>query len=156
VSAFGTLRAFASIALAIGVASAFAQEPSAQDCPELPAESGFAWEFKLGPDFFLCYAKETRGGRQSFGVYQGFAPSFRPENSALGESGVVGGHDVIWYAMGQGDDAGFKLARQTVFDLTPLADGATPKAHVWVYADTEEELAEMLGLLQVAKFNNLF
>lgn len=149
------MKAFATIALMIWVAPAVAQEPGAQDCPELPAHSGFAWEFELGPDFFVCYARPTSGGKQSFSVYQGFAPNFRPESSALRESGIVGGHDVVWYAIME-DDTGFKLARQTVFDLAPLADGATPKAHVSVYADSADELARIFVILESTKFNNRY
>src|SRR5262245_11279487 len=106
------MRSIAALALVIGVVPAVAQEPNVEDCPELPAESGFAWTFQLGPDFFLCYAKSTGGGAQSFGVYQGFAPNFDPQNRELHERGVVGGHNVIWYAI-TGDDAGFKLAQET-------------------------------------------
>src|SRR5262245_47396179 len=129
------MKALMIIGLMIWVVPAVAQEPGAQDCPELPANSGFAWEFYLGPDFFVCYAKPTSGGKQSFDVYQGFAPNFRPESGAARESGIVGGHNVVWYVMRE-DDTGIRLARETVFDLAPLADGATPKAHVSVYADS--------------------
>lgn len=149
------MKALAATALVIGMASAAAQEPDALACPELPAGSGFAWEFQLGPDFFVCRARPTDGGRQSFGVYQGFAPNFHPENGERRESGIVGGHDVTWYAITR-DDTGFNLAQETMFDLEPLPDGAAPKAHVWAYADTEEQLAQMLGVLKIVKFNNRF
>jgi hypothetical protein len=105
-------------------------------------------------DFDLCRAKSMSGGSEFFGIYLGTAANFYPEAGALRERGVVGGHDVVWYA--QPKDATFKYVRQTFFEMPRTSDGYPPQVHVWIYAVTGDQLARLKEVLAKVRFNSAF
>jgi len=146
--------ALAALALTSATAAA-AQERGAEICPALPAGSGFAWEYRPGPDFDLCYAKPADGGKRLFGIYLGLHPSFEPRAAQRRAPGMVGGQPVTWYAADK-DAAGYADAIETVVDLPATDDGYKPVAHVWVYTSTTEEQAQILRLLSEIRFKSPF
>jgi len=146
------MKAAPTVAFLLASAPAFAQAPGTERCPMLPADSGFEWQYSAGPDFDLCRAESTNGGPEFFAMYLGFAANFHPEADAWREKGNVGGHNVVWYAMGT-DEATFRHGRQTLLNLPRTSNGYQPEVHVWIHAVTPEQLVQMMRVLENVRFS---
>lgn len=121
----------------------FAQE--VDRCPILPDNSGAEWSYQEGPDFDLCYAIDTTSKKDLFGVYTGFAPSFKPENSTPIGDGTVAGQKVQWYpASGEHVD---QFSKQTLLHLDKRI-----LMHVWISADNEADARRAEEILGKMKF----
>ena len=116
-------------------------------CPVLPPKSGLVWFYQEGPDFDVCYAQDEKTEKTAFGVYLGFAPSFRPEESTQIGQGTVGGHAITWHR--QNVDSTIVIGRQA---LVKLGGKRNLVAHVWVGGDTEERLVQQLRVLAHIRF----
>ncbi len=117
-------------------------------CPELPAGSGVEWVYQEGPDFDLCYAIESSTKKDSFGIYLGWHPSFKPKDARPIGKGKVAGNEVTWYPRDP-DEYHPKFGRQTIVELK-----SGELAHVWVGAESEQGLQSRLQILQGMKFRN--
>ena len=139
-------------AVLIAVAGASSVARGNDSCPTLPPGSGLEWEYRQGPDFGLCYARDARDQHQLFGLYLGFAPSFHASERADASEGTVGGYKVSWYKA-QSDDPRHPLGREALFDVPgPNKDLPSMKIHVWVYAASDAELARGLDVLRHIEF----
>ncbi len=132
--------------LVFAAASASAQ--SANVCPVLPAVE-LVWTHKAGPDYDLCYAKPPGSKETIFGVFLGKTPVLDVAKATVIGAGEVGGYGVTWYKQ-QMEPGVSKFARQT---LVAFDNKRGVVAHIWVSADTEEQLAQRLGVLKRIKFN---
>ena len=121
---------------------------SVDSCPKLPADSGLEWTYHEGPDFDVCYASLVGTKTSAFGIYLGNHASFSPKRSALVGKGKVAGQRVKWYRQGAADgDA--PLARETLLTLNKERGYV---AHIWVAADTEQQLQDRLAVLEAIEF----
>jgi len=128
-------------------------------CPSLPVIAGVEWNYKEGPDFYICYA--VKGTKQLFGLYLGNFPNFHPDQNATGRKGRIGGFDVVWYS-GKSDDAAKPIKIQTILKISsrpePTVDGPPPPpggpefAHIWINAANELDMVDVLKLVQDLKF----
>jgi hypothetical protein len=121
-------------------------EPAAADrCPVLPADAGFAWTYRQGPDFGLCYASATGSSKTAFGLYLGNYPSFDPGLATAIGKGRVAGREVTWYAPDDGNAQG----RQTLIVLDKEWGYV---AHLWVTPGSQQELQARLSALERMTF----
>ena len=117
---------------------------SVEVCPALPAGSGLGWTYSEGPDFDVCRASAPGSESLAFGIYLGNHPSFHPELSDRIGKGKVAGRRVTWYRQEPGDsDSAF--SRQTLLTLDRKWGYV---AHIWVAADTEQQLLDRLSVLE--------
>ena len=84
--------------------------------------------------------------RDVFGVYLGFAPGFHPNHAAPSTRGVVGGHKVSWYRRDPSSDPEF--SQETLVKL----DRQGSVAHVWVTANSHQQLLQRLAILSRLEF----
>lgn len=126
-----TSLALSCLLVASGAASA---QAAGGPCPRLEADTGLAWEHVAGPDFDFCKALDP-DGVQALGVFIGKESPFEPQRRNRAEDGRIGTRAVTWY---RGELAGQPdvHVRET---LVELPDGRV--AHVWLRADSAEELA---------------
>ena len=117
-------------------------------CPTLPTESGLAWSYDEGPDFDVCRAAPSGTDAQAFGIYLGNHPSFHPARATRIGKGKVAGRRVTWYRQDVGEDSS-AFARQTLLMLDRKWGYV---AHIWVHANTEQELQERLLVLERIAF----
>jgi hypothetical protein len=127
-------------------ASASAPQP-VDRCPTLPADSGVSWTYQQGPDFGVCYAVDSATKKDAFGIYLGYAPSFDPELGKLIGGGTVGGHRVKWYKRDPSSDPS-EFSREALVKL----DSKGSLAHVWVTANSSQQLAQRLAVLKGLHF----
>jgi len=121
---------------------------SVEVCPALPADSGLEWTYSEGPDFDVCRASAPGSESLAFGVYVGNHPSFHPKRSNRIGKGKIAGRRVTWYRQEPGDsDSAF--FRQTVLTLDRKWGYV---AHIWVAADTEQQLLDRLSVLERMAF----
>lgn len=123
---------------------------SVEVCPELPAGSSIEWTYNEGPDFDVCYAHPSGSDEMMFGVYLGNHPSFRPKRSSRIGKGKVAGHRIVWYRP-EPSNSPASLYRQTLLTLDPEAGYV---AHLWVVAETEQEMRERLSILEHIRFKS--
>ena len=117
---------------------------SIEVCPALPPGSGLEWTYSEGPDFDVCRASAPGSEALAFGIYLGNHPSFHPERSNRISKGKVAGRRVTWYRQDPGDsDSAF--SRQTLLTLKRKWGYV---AHIWVVADTEQQLLDRLSVLE--------
>ena len=126
------------------LAASHAFAGSAEVCPTLPSGSGFEWTYSEGPDFDICRASTPGSKTMAFGIYLGNHPSFHPERSNRISKGKVAGRRVTWYRQEPGDSDS-ALSRQTLLIIDRRWDYV---AHIWVVADTEQQLLERLSVLE--------
>jgi hypothetical protein len=127
-------------------ASTGSSQPEDQ-CPTLPTDSTMTWTYQQGPDFGVCYAVDSATKKNAFGVYLGFAPSFHPESAKMIGRGNVGGHKVKWYGSNPSSDPS-EFSRETLVRL----DRQGSVAHVWITAESEQQLAQRLAVLSRLHF----
>lgn len=117
---------------------------SVEVCPALPPGSGLEWAYSEGPDFDVCRASAPGSETLVFGIYLGNHPSFHPERSNRISKGKVAGRRVTWYRQEPGDsDSAF--SRQTLLTLDRKWGYV---AHIWVAAETEQQLLDRLSVLE--------
>ena len=135
------MKRLTALAVAM-VFSATAAARSIEACPELPTDSEVVWSYQEGPDFDVCYAHEHGSDATAFGVYLGNHPSFHSDSAVRIGNGRVAGKGVAWYRQESGESP---WARQTVLTLDRKSGYV---AHVWVAADTEQQLKDRLSVLE--------
>lgn len=123
---------------------------SVEICPALPADSGLEWTYSEGPDFDVCRAHAPASDDLAFGIYLGNHASFHPERATRIGKGKVAGRRVTWYRQ-EPEDSGSALARQTLLTLDREWGYV---AHIWVAADTQQQLLERLSVLERIVFKS--
>ena len=93
------------------------------------------WTNRAGDDFDVCYASRVDGSEAIFGIFFGRFGGFNPEDVSVMSLGEVSGRAVAWYDgyPFQSDSEFFRQAQVTLGE-----DGYS--AHVWINAETEEQL----------------
>ena len=118
--------------LLLGVAAqGQAQDPSA--CPQLPADSGLAWQHQAAGDSEFCRALREDGS-EAFGMVIGRDSPFEPNRSNREETARIDGREVQWYRAELALKPGVE-ARET---LVELPDGRV--AHIWLQAESSDAL----------------
>lgn len=113
-------------------------------CPTLPTDSGLEWEYHEGPDFDVCYASKPGSDGSVFGICLGNHPSFEPKGSVRIGKGKVAGKKVVWYQQNPEENSA-PFARQAMIVLDRKFGYV---AHVWLSADTDQELQDRLSILE--------
>jgi hypothetical protein len=134
-------------ALAILLQASAGSSDPASHCPVLPPQSDVTWTYQQGPDFGVCYAVDSATHKDAFGVYLGFAPSFRPDPAKPHTAGVIGGHPVQWYRQDPSSNPS-EFSREALVNLD-----RNSIAHVWVTASSEQQLAQRLAVLSKLQFH---
>lgn len=117
---------------------------SVDQCPVLPIGSGLEWTYSEGIDFDICRAHTNGSTQTAFGIYLGNHPSFKPELATPIGDGEVAARRVTWYRRDAATSAS-DLSRQTLLMLDRKSDYV---AHIWLIADTEQQLADRLSILK--------
>ncbi|MGR4877828.1 hypothetical protein [Pseudoxanthomonas sp. LARHCG66] len=117
-------------------------------CPTLPVNAGLEWTYHEGPDFDVCYAAKPGSEANAFGVYLGNHPSFKPKDAVRIGKGRVANKKVIWYQQDP-EDSSSAFGQQTLIVLDKKYGYV---AHVWVAADTNQELQDRLSVLERITF----
>jgi hypothetical protein len=131
-------RFWFSILLVLASTWAFA---GVEVCPALPQNSGLRWAYREGPDFDVCYANVAGTQSTAIGIYFGHAPNFTPNPAALIGPGTFAGVPVTWYRK-RSSTASPEFSREAVLTGT----------HVWVLANSEQELKERLAIAERMSF----
>jgi hypothetical protein len=113
-------------------------------CPSLPAGTNLEWANQKGPDFLVCYANEPSSQKTYFGIYFGFHASFNPEQGINIGTGEVANKQVAWYKT----SPGFNNSPNSRQTLIPFDEPSGLVAHIWITAETEEELKRSLSILK--------
>jgi len=137
-SAFPLLLALAGVAHAQSQGDVVA-------CPQLPADSGLAWQHKAAGNADLCRALRADGS-EAFGLYIAGEPSFKPGRANRAEKATIDGREVQWYRSEIANRPQVQ-ARET---LVGMPDGRV--AHVWVQAGSQTQLDETMNQMQQLRF----
>ncbi|MFP7723655.1 hypothetical protein [Lysobacter sp. A3-1-A15] len=130
--------------LLLGVAAqAQAQDPNA--CPQLPVDSGLAWQHQNAGDSEFCRALRADGS-EAFGMVIGRDSPFDPDRSNREETGRIDGREVQWYRA----EIALKPGVQARETLVRLADGRV--AHIWLQARSDDALVEAFGQAEALRF----
>ena len=121
---------------------------SVEACPTLPADSGMVWTYSEGPDFDVCRASAPGSEEIALGIYLGNAPSFLPVRATRIGRGKVAGRRVTWHRM-DSSDSGSTFSRQTLLTLSRKWGYV---AHVWVGAETQQQMLDRLAVLERIAF----
>ena len=101
------------------------------NCPELPADSGLAWEAKSTGDADFCRALRADGS-EAFGLYISRKATFEPKRGNRAEAGVIDGQGMYWYK----GELALKPNVEVRETLVELADGRL--AHIWLQAEAPQ------------------
>lgn len=130
-------------------AAAKAQEaPQAQgNCPMLPASTGLHWEYRGTADTDFCRALREDGS-EAFGLYIASKQPFEPKRGNRAEEATIDGKQVHWY---RSEIAGKPdvQARETLIEV-----GNGKIAHVWLQAQSADQLKEVLGQTEGLRFQS--
>jgi hypothetical protein len=121
---------------------------AAESCPVLPSNATVQWTYVLGPDFYVCYVTRPHSESKLFGVYLGCCPDFHEKTLKRIGPGNVAGIAVTWFEPDPDAKVG-PFSRQTVI---ALPSRYRYMAHVWIIADTQEELQQALSTLEKIQF----
>lgn len=130
------MEAIALLALLFAATATAADD--AGRCPALAPDSGFEWTASQGPDFDVCHAHPPGTDNALFGLYIGYAASFRGRTDTPGEPGIVAGRDVRWFPH-TGKDGDFPFGQEALLELDQGPGRGTLQVHVWTVAQTREE-----------------
>lgn len=133
------------------VACAQAQDPAAADggaCPQLPDGTDLRWEYRAGADSDFCRAIRNSDGSEAFGLYIAAKSPFEPRRGDRAEAGSIDGRSMHWY---RGELAGKPnvQVRETLIDV-----GNGKLAHIWLQANSSEQLKEALGQAEGLRFSS--
>jgi len=134
---------FSCLLLAVSQASA----RSIEACPTLPPSSGLIWTHDEGIDFDVCRAGAPGSKDFVLGIYFGYQPDLHLRRANRIGDGKVAGRRVTWYFNDSGANPAF--SRQT---LLLLDHKRKYVAHVWLDADTEQQLQDLLSALEHLEF----
>jgi len=138
-------RMSALLVLAGSMASVHAQDSKdGGNCPQLPASSGLAWEYKASGGSDFCRALRADGS-EAFGLYISRKANFEPKRGNRAENGVIDGQVVYWYK----GELATKPDVEVRETLVELPDGRV--AHIWLQAQAPE-LAPALSQAQAIRF----
>lgn len=130
-------------------ACAQAQEPAGDNgaCPQLPDGSSLRWEYRAGADSDFCRAIRNSDGSEAFGLYIAAKSPFAPRRGDRAEAGSIDGHSMHWY---RGELAGKPnvQVRETLIEV-----GSGKLAHIWLQANSPEQLKEVLGQAEGLRFS---
>lgn len=138
------LTALCLPALLLAATGVHAQQ-STPGCPQLPADSGLAWEHRATGTSDFCRALREDGS-EAFGLYIADESPFEPHRKNREETGHVGGFEVQWYRAEIATHPDI-AARET---LIKLPDGRM--AHLWLQAPTGEQLQRAFELTRDLRF----
>lgn len=137
------LLSAALLALA-GVAQAQVAAPP-DACPQLPANSGLAWQHKASPKADFCRAIRADGS-EAFGLYISADSPFKPKRSDRQEQASIDGREVYWYRTELANQPNVQ-ARETLVEL-----GNGRMAHMWIQAGSPEQLSQAMQQTQALRF----
>ena len=127
--------------------AAHAEPQSDIACPQLPADSGLAWQHKATATSDFCRALRADGS-EAFGLFIANDSPFEPSRGNRAEQAVIDGREVQWYRSELAAQPDVK-ARETLIELP---DGRV--AHMWVQAKSQQQLDEALGQTANLRFRN--
>lgn len=140
-------RLFLCLPAALALAgSAYAQSSQDAVCPQLPPDSGLAWQHKSNKTSDFCRALRADGS-EAFGLFITNDSPFKPSRSNRAEQSSMDGREIQWYRTEIGTQPNLQ-ARETVIELP-----GGRVAHVWVHANSEPQLAEALGQASQLRFS---
>jgi len=137
------LVSVALLALA-GVAQAQVAAPP-DACPQLPANSGLAWQHKASPKADFCRAIRA-ADTQGFGQYLPADSPSRPQRTDRQEQASIDGREVYWYRTELANQPNVQ-ARETLVEL-----GNGRMAHMWIQAGSPEQLSQAMQQTQALRF----
>lgn len=136
--------AFCLPLLFLAATAAQAQESAA--CPQLPAGAGLSWEYRGSGGSDFCRALRDDGS-EAFGLYIAKDSPFEPKRSNRQEEGLIDGRKIQWYRAELVGNPDIQ-ARETLLELD---DGRV--AHVWLQAETGEQLLQMFDVTRDLDFS---
>lgn len=114
-------------------------------CPQLPANSGLAWQHKASANSDFCRAIREDGS-EAFGLYIASDSPFKPNRSDREEQSSIDGREVYWYRSELANQPNVQ-ARETLVEL-----GNGRMAHMWIQAGSPEQLNQALQQTQALRF----
>ncbi len=142
-----SIRPLALLGALLCAGAAHAQ--TANDCPQLPADTAVRWEVQPGPDFVFCRAIDIASGQQAFAVTVGRNATFKPRrNDRVGDSVTIDGTRAWWHA--PDNELTGAMVRETLLEL-PTGD----YAHIIVRSSDEAALARSLRDAEALHFSDV-
>lgn len=111
----------------------------------LPASTGLHWEYRGTADSDFCRALREDGS-EAFGLYISGKSPFEPKRADRAEQITIDGQEIQWY---RSEIAG-KPEVQAREALIKIGNGKI--AHVWLQAQSGEQLKEVLGQTEGLRF----
>jgi len=124
-------------------------------CPKLPSDSSLSWQYRDGPDFYVCNARLKGSSQKLVGVYVGFHPDFHPNAENFEQSGNVGGYSIQWYRK-RLETEQFRIALEARFPLLSARENPpVAQVHIWVLANDKASLSSLLQQLEKTSFAHI-
>jgi hypothetical protein len=116
--------------------------------PALEAPAGYSWEFQDGPDFYtwVMAEKEMAGdrNRSGIGIYFGLHPQRSAVENAMEQmSGRAVSRKVTWSVTRSNESNSPWVKRDTFLKYNHGREYRTIGLHIWVWGQTEEQVAEL-------------
>lgn len=111
----------------------------------LPADTGLRWEYRGTADTDFCRALRSDGS-EAFGLYIAAKQPFEPKRGDRAEASTIDGKSIHWY---RGELAG---KPQVQVRETLIEAGNGKMAHIWMQANSPEQLKEVLGQTEGLRF----
>ncbi len=140
------MNLFRFLPLACLLAIGAAQAQAADECPQLPTDSGLSWKAMAGDDFVFCKAIRDSDAGEVFAVTIARESPFEPKRVDRAEQATIDGHEAYWYR-GEIASAPDAQVRETLIEL---GDGRV--AHISLRADSAAELGEALKDAESVRF----
>jgi hypothetical protein len=131
------------------------------DFPELrpagDAPAGYAWNFRDGPDFYTWILEDNEKAgdltRSGIGIYFGHHPNLSTAKKTTSRiEGRAFSKKVMWMIETNDDPKEGWTRRDTLLRYDHGKGYGTILLHVWVWGQTEEQMASLLGLVENQKF----
>ena len=125
--------------------------------PVITVPDGYSLEFADGPDFYTWRLKEAARAdgvnRSGLGMYVGLHPNSSWMADAISRTrGRVCGRNVTWYVREFADKGGTFSWRDALFKYKHERGFIEVLVHVWVWADSEDQIDPLLRLLENLSF----
>jgi hypothetical protein len=122
-------------------------------CPRLPEHSGYEWEWVFSIDAGDCVGRVAKTHKEAFAfaitrLYGAMAPGLMEPETSFVQTGNVGGTPVRWYRASR--HRGPERLEYRTFTL--LYEEKMAYLSVSVYAKSESQMAERLGVLERMTF----
>jgi hypothetical protein len=149
--------AFGLFTVILMAGGAVAQEKFPELRPDLKAPEESKWTFRDRIDFYTwTLAEDKKVGERpqsGFGIYFGFHPDLNVDKKvAKRVKGTAFNQEVSWWEQKSDDPKSPPVRREALLTYRHGKEYLPLELHVWIWAETDERVAELEGWIKSLKF----